>query len=111
MGNLEDILHEMESDDWRLRRAIMHCVEDLGVHAAGFGAKEVAKRLLHPEPDVRRTAVECLGRMGVRAGPLSHRVEAMLDTEEDEDVKKVCVIACDRLRKCGALDLPSDEED
>eukprot|EP00929_Paragymnodinium_shiwhaense_P016084 TRINITY_DN124259_c0_g1_i1.p1 TRINITY_DN124259_c0_g1~~TRINITY_DN124259_c0_g1_i1.p1 ORF type:complete len:517 (+),score=117.73 TRINITY_DN124259_c0_g1_i1:90-1640(+) len=108
---LEQIIQELEGDEWRIRRAVMHALEDLKEVAAGFGAQEVGKKLLHQEPDIRRVAVECLGRMGVHAGPISHRVEAMMDTEEDDDVKKVCAMAVERLRKCGILDVDSDDDD
>jgi HEAT repeat protein len=68
---IEDIVKELESADWRIRREAIHALEDLKEHAAEEGAKEVAKRLLHEEPDVRRAAAETLGRMGVHAGGYS----------------------------------------
>lgn len=100
---LEDICRELESSDWRLRRAVVHCMADLKSHASGVGAKEVCKRFLSEEPDVRRAAVDTIGRMGIHAGSYAERVEAMLESEGDEDVLKVIRASVDMLRACGAL--------
>lgn len=105
---IEVVIQEMESKDWRLRRAVVHFVEDLGEYGQGLAAKEVSRRLLHAEPDVRRAAGEALGRMGLNSGEYAARVEALMDTEEDPDVIVVLQAAIDRLFACGAL---KDEPD
>lgn len=107
---LDEMIVQIESKDWRLRRAVAHCLEDLKEAGTGQGAKEVAKRLLHAEPDVRRAAAECVGRMGIHAGRYGQRVEAALATEEDEDVKSVLEVACARLEACGILAMDFEED-
>lgn len=102
---LEEIAKELESQDWRLRRVAMYTLEDLKEHAADNGAKEVARRLLHEDPCVRRAAAETLGRMGMHAGGYCHRLETMRDSEEDEDALRVVDAALVRLRACGAFEV------
>eukprot|EP00928_Gymnodinium_smaydae_P026727 TRINITY_DN208_c0_g1_i1.p1 TRINITY_DN208_c0_g1~~TRINITY_DN208_c0_g1_i1.p1 ORF type:complete len:521 (+),score=133.36 TRINITY_DN208_c0_g1_i1:35-1564(+) len=100
---LEYIAKELESKEWRLRRAALHCFVDLGKYASGVGVKEVCKRLLHEEPDVRRLAAETVGKMGIHVGGYSHRVEASLDAEEDPDVREAIQTATKLLQQAGAM--------
>jgi HEAT repeat protein len=99
---LADIARELEAGDWAIRQASIEALCDLGEHA-DKAAKEVARRLLHPDRDTRRAAAEALGRMGTHAGEYGRRVEALLDTEEDEDVRRTCEVAAQRLHEAGVL--------
>jgi len=99
---LHEIAKELESGDWGIRRAAIQAFEDLGA-VGGKSADEVAKRLLHQDAQVRRAAAETLGRMRNHAGGYSHRVEGMLDTEEDPDVRSACERAVKMLLEVGAL--------
>ena len=45
--------------------------------------------------------IKALGRMGLHCGEFGHRVEGLLDTEEDEDVKRTCAEACQMLYAAG----------
>jgi len=98
--HLEEVAKALEDKDWNLRRCAIEALCDLEEHADAI-AGEVARRLLHHDPDVRRAAAEALGRMGLHAGEYGHRVEGLLDTEEDEDVKATCAEACEMLYKAG----------
>merc|ERR1711865_153854 len=100
MGYLEEIAKALEDKDWGLRRVAIEALCDLQEHGDAAAA-EVARRLLHHDPDVRRAAAEALGRMGLHAGEYGHRVEGLLDTEEDPDVKSTCADACDMLYAAG----------
>jgi len=99
---LENLAECLEDKDWDIRRAAVEALEDLGENASEAAA-EVARRMLHFSPDVRRSAAECLGRMGIHAGPYAEYVEAMRETEEDEDVLLAVEAACERLTAAGAL--------
>merc|ERR1712187_1074709 len=89
---LIEIAKTLEASDWRIRRATIESLADLGPHAKD-AAREVSRRMLHHDPDVRRAAVEALGRMGKNAGQHGARIEGMIETEEDPDVKQACVAA------------------
>jgi len=82
---LEYIAREMESGDFKVRRAAMEAFVDLKEHAIPASA-EIAKRLIHADPLVRRLTVECIQLMGVHGHKLLPRVKGLLDTEEDPDV-------------------------
>jgi len=97
---LEEIVKCLEDKDWGIRRCAIECLCDLEEHAES-AASEVARRLLHHDPDVRRAAAEAMGRMGTHCGELGHRVEGLMDTEEDEDVKRTCAEACKALYAAG----------
>lgn len=108
---LEDVGKEMESKDWTIRRASADCFEALGAFAEGKGAKEVSRRLLYEDPDVRRVAAETLGRMGKHVGDYAADVLILLETEEDIDVRNVAIAACHRLQAAGVLegDIPEPQ--
>lgn len=95
---LVEMAKELESSDWRIRRASIESLADLGPHAKD-AAREVSRRMLHHEPDVRRAAVEALGRMGKHAGQHGSRIEGMAETEEDPDVKRTCLAALKMMQK------------
>lgn len=99
-SHLVEVAKALEDKDWGLRRCAIEALCDLQEHADAI-AGEVARRLLHHDPDVRRAAAEALGRMGLHAGEYGHRVEGLLDTEEDEDVKGTCAAACEMLYAAG----------
>jgi len=99
---LEDMCYGLEDKDWAVRRAAIEAFEDIEEHAEE-AAPMVAKRLLHHEPDVRRAAAECLGRMGTHCGQYANRVEAMMETEEDEDVLRACQASYKMLQEGGAF--------
>ncbi|CAJ1441335.1 unnamed protein product [Effrenium voratum] len=82
---LEHMAREMEAPDFKVRRAAMEAFVDLKEHALPASA-EIAKRLIHAEPLVRRLAVECVQLMGPYGVKLLPRVKGLLDTEEDRDV-------------------------
>jgi len=82
---LEYIAREMESADFKVRRAAMEAFVDLKEHAVP-ASPEIAKRLIHADPLVRRLTVECIQLMGVHGIKLLPRVKGLLDTEEDPDV-------------------------
>jgi len=100
VSHLEEVVKCLEDKDWSLRRCAIEALADLGEHAEPAGS-EVARRLLHHDPAVRRAAAEALGRMGVHAGEFGHRVEGLVDTEEDSDVKQTCKAACEMLYAAG----------
>ncbi|CAJ1427392.1 unnamed protein product [Effrenium voratum] len=118
---LEHMAREMEAPDFKVRRAAMEAFVDLKEHALPASA-EIAKRLIHAEPLVRRLAVECVQLMGAlakaegEANPngcrirmaggqrpygvkLLPRVKGLLDTEEDRDV----IHAVKRLGACEQM--------
>jgi len=97
---LLDLVNSLEDKDWAVRRAAIDAFEDLGADAAKASG-EIARRLLHPEADARRAAAEALGRMGLHCGEYGHRVEAALDTEADEDVRRTCAQAVQMLHAAG----------
>jgi HEAT repeat protein len=101
LPHLSDIVLGLEDKEWKVRRAAIDALEDLGPHAGKAGG-EVARRLLHDNPDTRRAAAEALGRMGQHAGDFARRVEGLVETEKDEDVKRSCESAVARL---NAMDL------
>lgn len=100
---LEDMSYGLDDKDWAVRRATIEAFEDLKEYATE-AAPHVARHLLHHSPNVRRAAAETLGRMGLHCGPYANRVEAMLDTEEDEDVLHTCQQAHQMLLDCGAYE-------
>merc|ERR1712066_431184 len=99
---LADMARELESSDWGVRQAAVEAFADLGEHAA-IGAKEVARRLLSADRDTRRAAAEAIGMMGKHAGEYGRRVEVLLDTEDDEDVRRSCEQAAKKLEEAGVL--------
>lgn len=82
---LEHIAREMETSDFKVRRAAMEAFVDLKEHSLPASA-EIAKRLIHADPLVRRLAVECVQLMGPYGAKMLPRVKGLLDTEEDPDV-------------------------
>jgi len=99
---LHDIANELGSEDWAVRRAAIETLADLGEHSVD-GAGEVARRLLHHDPTIRKTAAIAMGRMGKSAGQYVDRLETLLDEEQDQDVVEACEEAMDRLEAAGAL--------
>jgi len=63
----------------------MEAFVDLKEHSLPASA-EIAKRLIHADPLVRRLAVECVQLMGPYGAKMLPRVKGLLDTEEDPDV-------------------------
>ncbi|CAE7462730.1 unnamed protein product, partial [Symbiodinium sp. CCMP2456] len=82
---LEHIAREMEAADFKVRRAAMEAFVDLKEHSLPASA-EIAKRLIHADPLVRRLTVECVQLMGPYGAKMLPRVKGLLDTEEDPDV-------------------------
>mmetsp|Transcript_53925 Transcript_53925/g.128447 ORF Transcript_53925/g.128447 Transcript_53925/m.128447 type:complete len:584 (+) Transcript_53925:61-1812(+) len=104
---LGDIVKELEDNEWSVRRAAVEALDDLGAHAASAAAS-VARRLVHNEAEVRRAAAEAIGRMGIHAGRYRNRVEVLMDTEEDLDVRIACQRAVEAQREVSrALRRPS----
>lgn len=97
---LNEMAGQLDCSDWNVRRAAIEAIEDLGEHAKG-AAPQVARRLLHHEPDVRRAAAEALGRMRENCGPYWTRVQEMVDNEDDEDVLQACQEALRRFDEAG----------
>lgn len=82
---LEYIARELEANDFKVRRAAMEAFVDLKEHALPASG-EIAKRLIHADPLVRRLTVELIQLMGPHGIKLLPRVKGLLDTEEDPDV-------------------------
>lgn len=99
---LTDIVTELQYPDWAVRRAAIEALQDLKEHAVPV-ASQVARRVLHHEPDTRRAAAEALGLMGIHSAGFGDRLVGTHATEEDQDVKAACAEAIDMLTKCGAL--------
>mmetsp|Transcript_6114 Transcript_6114/g.10566 ORF Transcript_6114/g.10566 Transcript_6114/m.10566 type:complete len:588 (+) Transcript_6114:66-1829(+) len=99
---LGDIVKELEDNEWAVRRAAVEALDDLGAHAASAAAY-VARRLVHNEAEVRRAAAEAIGRMGIHAGRYRNRVEVLMDTEEDMDVRIACQKAVEAQREVSRL--------
>mmetsp|Transcript_79308 Transcript_79308/g.137507 ORF Transcript_79308/g.137507 Transcript_79308/m.137507 type:complete len:597 (-) Transcript_79308:18-1808(-) len=95
---LPDIVLCLEDNDWAIRRQTIETLADLKEHGRK-AAGEVARRLTHHDRNVRRCAAEALGRMGKHSGDYGHRVEDLAATEEDEDVKRTAVEACELLHR------------
>jgi len=85
---LSDVARMLEDDDFDVKRAAVEALGDLGAHAEKIGG-EVARRLHHQNPDVRRFAADALGHMGPHAERQARHIEALIDTEDDADVKRV----------------------
>lgn len=107
---LRDVVKALEAVDIAERRAAIEALEDLGEHA-GPVAEQVARCLLHADADVRRAAAEALSLMGVHAGHCLHRLEGMVDTEEDPDVRHACEQALELVRESGAIGIASPTKD
>mmetsp|Transcript_649 Transcript_649/g.1295 ORF Transcript_649/g.1295 Transcript_649/m.1295 type:complete len:349 (+) Transcript_649:3-1049(+) len=99
---LGDIVKELEDPEWAVRRAAVEALDDLGAHAASAAAM-VARRLVHNQAEVRRAAAEAIGRMGIHAGRYRNRVEVLMDTEEDMDVRIACQKAVEAQREVSRI--------
>eukprot|EP00747_Dinoflagellata_sp_TGD_P025557 gnl/TRDRNA2_/TRDRNA2_131336_c1_seq1.p1 gnl/TRDRNA2_/TRDRNA2_131336_c1~~gnl/TRDRNA2_/TRDRNA2_131336_c1_seq1.p1 ORF type:complete len:578 (-),score=107.21 gnl/TRDRNA2_/TRDRNA2_131336_c1_seq1:103-1836(-) len=92
------LVEELAHEDWSVRRGAVEAFGDLGAFASR-AANQIARRLLHHTAYVRIAAAEALGRMGDHAGQFGQRVELLLQTEDDPDVKAVCQRIADQHQK------------
>jgi HEAT repeat protein len=97
---LGEIVGSLEDSDWLIRRVTIEALHDLQEHAKPI-VPELCRRLVHQDAFVRKSAAEAVGRMGVHAICHGHRVEALLATEEDQDVRQTCAEACENLYAAG----------
>lgn len=75
--------------DWNLEETAMDALARIGQPAV----PELVKALSHSEPQVRRQAVEVIGRIGPTANEAVSALVDTLDSDADEDVRKAAVRA------------------